>query len=130
MVVGLRNEGVFTPPSLEGTLVYPGTIGGVNWGGLAVHPERGLLFTNINKFAWQVRLIPRGESAPGDAEFGPQRGTPYGMSRSFLLSPSGLPCSPPPWGTLVAVDLVEGTVKWEVPLGIFLGLEGLPEAST
>jgi outer membrane protein assembly factor BamB len=69
-----------------------------------------------------VRLVPRADLVdaarvrPG-AETAPQRGTPYGMQREFLLSPSGLPCNAPPWGTLSAIDLTTGERVWERPLG-------------
>jgi quinoprotein glucose dehydrogenase len=53
-------------------------------------------------------------------------GTPYVMRRGFLLSPGGLPCTPPPWGALVAVSLRTGEKVWEVPLGTMPAREGQP----
>jgi len=84
-----------------------------------------------------VRLIPRAEyqqmrqNARANGmlgEFAPQLGTPYAMYREPLLSPSG-PCNPPPWGTLAAVDLARGAVRWEVPLGMVPQLAGIPGAA-
>jgi quinoprotein glucose dehydrogenase len=115
----LRNEGIFTPPSLQGTLTVPGNLGGMTWSGYAFDPRRGLLVTNTNNLIAKVRLIPR-EKVKNDNEegdYGPQSGSPYGMIRRFLQSPSDLPCSTPPWGTLIAVDMVEGKIRWRVPLG-------------
>ncbi len=117
---------IFTPPSLEGTLMFPGYGGGVNWGGVAIDQSRKVLITNVLRFAMWVRLHER---APG-SRGGNQRGTPYTMSRAPLVSPSGLPCNKPPWGTLVAVDLVSGDIKWEVPLGQVSDLADIPESET
>jgi len=115
----LRNEGVFTPPSLQGTLYIPGNLGGMNWSGYAFDPIRNLLIVNTNNLIARVRLIPRDKisSNTEDGNFGPQRGTPYVMLRRFLQSPSDLPCGAPPWGTLTAVDMVKGTIRWRIPLG-------------
>jgi hypothetical protein len=116
---------MFTPPSLRGSVLFPGNIGGSNWGGVAVDPVRGLAITPTNRLATVVRLVPRAEfdaaaAAHPDWQATPQRGTPYGMMRRTLRSPGGLPCNPPPWGALTAVDLT-GEIKWEVPLGVFEG---------
>jgi quinoprotein glucose dehydrogenase len=127
-----RSEGVFTPPSLKGSIQYPGIAGGTNWGSAAFEPEQGLLVLNMTHVPFVVRLIPRDEfdtpqapKAP-NTEYGKQLGTPYVISRRPLLSPMGLPCSPPPWGTLVAVHLSSGSVKWEIPLGTIRDLASIP----
>ncbi|MFL6601291.1 MAG: pyrroloquinoline quinone-dependent dehydrogenase [Steroidobacteraceae bacterium] len=115
----LRNEGIFTPPSMQGTLVVPGNLGGMNWSGYAFDPVRNLLIVNTNNLIARARLIPREKisSDNEDGNYGPQRGTPYGMLRRFLQSPSDLPCGAPPWGTLTAVDLAKGAITWQIPFG-------------
>ncbi|HWY87704.1 MAG TPA: pyrroloquinoline quinone-dependent dehydrogenase [Gemmataceae bacterium] len=125
-----RAGDIFTPPSLEGTLVFPSNVGGVNWGSAAYDSQRHLLFTDTNRLPILVKLIPRADfdSARKNAtdadrlhgEFARQTGAPYAMFRTPLLSPSGLPCNAPPWGTVAAVDLFSGKKVWDVPLGSFL----------
>ena len=130
-VAGLRSEGIFTPPSLRGSLLVPGNIGGMAWGGAAYDPTQRLLFIPANNVAAEARLIPRadfdrqareaGRNLAGGWEFARQSGTPYGMARRFLIAPGGAICSAPPYGTLTAIDAETAQVRWRVPLGQFPG---------
>ena len=125
----LKTGSIFTPPSLEGTLQLPGNVGGQNWGGMTYDPTHDLLILPANNLAAEVRLIRRDDYASlrdsrdrkldGDWEFAPQHGTPYGMMRRLLLSPKRIPCTTPPWGTLVAISASTGDKKWQVPVGQF-----------
>lgn len=137
----LRNEGIFTPPSVQGTLMIPSNVGGAHWGGVAVDPEREIAVVLVNRIASMVQLIPRdgfelararaAEQWLGDDfEYNPVRGTPYVMRRRLLLAPSKLPCTPPPFGTIVAVDLKTGRLLWETPLGSFASVLNSDLAAT
>ena len=120
----MRSEGIFTPPSLQGTVQNPGYVGGSNWGGVAIDSQRQIAVTNVNQIPTLVRLIPRDQLDSirdrGELEgwdLSEQEGTPYYMARRIFTSSLGLPCTKPPWGKLVAVDLVAGDILWDVPLG-------------
>ena len=117
----LDNRGVFTPPSLQGTLFFPGYAGGFQWGGPSVDEARDVMVVNQLRLPFWVRLAERTA-----ADRGNQRGTPYTMSRAMLASPSGLPCSRPPWGVLMAIRLSTGETLWEQPFGTMPGLEEVP----
>ena len=123
-IAGLRSDGLFTPPSLEGSVHYPFSAGGANWGGVSIDPEAGHLFVNTMRLASVVTLIPRAEyEAMDKSAFGypielyAQEGAPYAVVRAPLFSPLGAPCSPPPWGLLTALDLASGEILWETTLG-------------
>ena len=116
-IAALRFQGVFTPPSQQGTIIWPGNLGGVNWSGISIDERRGLLIAPTNRLAMVVRLIPRdslraAHAARPDIEYGREVGTPYAMSRDDLRI-----CTPPPWGMLTAIDLNAGRVKWQLPFG-------------
>lgn len=124
----MRYEGIFTPPTDQGLgmLLFPGTIGGPNWGGISIDPLRQIMVTNHSRLPNRVQLYPReavedlpigdGGARP-DQAIAPQAGSPYGVDRPMWLSPLGVPCLSPPWGYLAATDLRSGALLWSQPLG-------------
>ena len=124
LIATLRNEGIFTPPDLRGTLLTPGYIGGVNWGGMAFDQDHARIIAAVNLLPMVVTLLTRAEFEREvhsrdypHSQFGAQVGAPFGMRREPLLSPFGLPCTAPPWGALVSVDLRQQRIAWQSPLG-------------
>jgi len=121
----LRNDGLFTPPSLRGSLSLPGNVGGMNWSGYAYDPQNSLLVINANNLPSKMGVIQAdkyweavGQNAEPGLDYTQQAGAPFGMFRTFLFAKAHrLPCAPPPWGTLTAVDMAAGTIRWQVPLG-------------
>ncbi|MCO6049058.1 membrane-bound PQQ-dependent dehydrogenase, glucose/quinate/shikimate family [Mesorhizobium sp. RP14(2022)] len=133
----LRYEGPFTPPSTQGTIVYPGNFGVTDWGGLAVDPVRQVAFVNPDYMAFVDQLVPQevkpqgngaqataqpegkgpagGSDVQGSDEHGlnPNAGAPYAVALNPFLSPVGLPCQSPPWGYVAGVDLVSGKVVYK-----------------
>jgi len=132
LLAGARSSGIFTPPSLVPTVIFPGNIGGSNWSGIALDPARHLAIIPSNRLITLVDLIPR-DSVHGVAmrgsrfdEIAPQSGTPFAMRRRHLIAPDGTPCNPPPWGVLTAIDLETGDVRWEKPFGRIAQLDNVP----
>jgi quinoprotein glucose dehydrogenase len=124
LIKSLRNDGLFTPPSVQGSPSAPGNVGGMTWSGYAYDPKNSLLVVNTNNLPAKMRVIPAdkfwGEMRENaeDGEYTPQFGAPYGMFRTFLFAKAHhLPCAPPPWGMLTAADMATGTIRWQVPLG-------------
>jgi quinoprotein glucose dehydrogenase len=122
----LRNDGIFTPPSVRGTLAFPSNIGGAHWGGVAWDAPRQRVIVPVNTIAAFIRLVPtdgtdiaalRREADARGHQVNRLRNTPFHQVRGLLLGPDGVPCTPPPFGSLVAVDLASRTIAWSVPLG-------------
>jgi quinoprotein glucose dehydrogenase len=123
----LRYEGPFTPPSTQGTLVYPGNFGVMDWGGMAIDPERQIAFAHPNYMAFVDRLVPRqqaggnekgpsgGADLQGSHEHGynPNYGAPFAVELNPFLSPLGLPCQAPPWGYVAGLDLATGKLAYK-----------------
>lgn len=119
-------QGIFTPPSERGALLFPGNVGGVNWGSAAIDPDTGVMVAIVNRLPTVVTLIRReefeerrqeGRDNRLSGEFSAQRGAPYAMYRETFLSPAGTPCIAPPWGVLTAVRAATGEILWRTPLG-------------
>jgi quinoprotein glucose dehydrogenase len=129
----LRYEGMYTPVSPEWTLMYTGNAGGVNWGGLAIDQQRQVLVVNASNLAFKVKLIARDQieatraANPGE-EISRQAGTPWGMWRTMVVSPFGVPCNPTPWGVLAGIDLNTGEQLWQSTLGTTRDLAPVPIA--
>lgn len=126
-----RYDGLFTPPSVEGTFMWPGTAGANNWGGAAVDPRSGILYVNSSRVVQVIRLIPRADyerevreatngsiEGGNEAGFHAQEGSPYGIELFEWTNTLGLPCWEPPFGTFSAYDLASGERLYEVPFGL------------
>ena len=118
--------GDFTPPSVRGSISYPGQFGIINWGGVAIDEERQVMVFNSAVLPQLLQLVPRermkalaGSSGKQDHSKGlnMQGGTPYGVYVLPFLSPLGVPCSAPPWGNLTAIDIGSEKILWQRPLG-------------
>ncbi len=124
---------IYTPPSLEGTIIVPSTAGGINWGGVAVDPRTRVLVTKVLRMAHFAQLIPV-ENLPAKAAAtenlmgapAPLLGTPYALKQGPVTSPMFTPCNAPPWSALVAVDLQAGEIIWQTALGSLDALMPIP----
>src|SRR5690606_38700737 len=133
----LRYEGRYTPPSLEGSLVYPGNFGVFNWGSIAVDPVRGWAFTTPAYLAFVSKLVPRPDDTTHVVQSGgPPEGSlpalnenfgaPYASKMQPFLSPLGIPCQQPPWGFVAGADLATGKVVWRHRNGTVRDLSPVP----
>jgi quinoprotein glucose dehydrogenase len=120
----LRTGPIYTPPSREGTVLYPGMLGGNNWGAPAVDPQRRIMVANTKHMAMTLKLIPRAECS--ERMRMPQTGSPYCVDIAPVVSPLGAPCTPPPWSTLAAMDLSSGEILWQEPFGTLANLAPWP----
>ena len=121
-IAAARSDGLYTPPSEQGTILFPMTGGGVNWGGITFDPVNQILYANTTRGPHLIKMFPAEkfdelEAKYPDKEVSQQEGAPFGMIRDVMLSPLGVPCNRPPWGVLAAVDLKAGKILWESRLG-------------
>ncbi|AJC78488.1 quinoprotein glucose dehydrogenase [Rhizobium etli bv. phaseoli str. IE4803] len=128
-----RYDGRYTPPSLEGTIVYPGNFGTFNWGSVAVDPERQIMFGMPTYLAFTSRLVPAAEIPPrGQDEKGSEQGlnrndgAPYGVFMGPFLGPLQIPCQAPPWGYVTGVDLRTGKIAYMHKNGTVHDMTPLP----
>ncbi len=116
-------DGLYTPPTEQGTLAYPATAGGMQWGGGSYDPQSGLFYVNASTVAQIYRLIPREEyeeiqgGSGNEQGYYPQEGAPYGMYLVNFQNWAGMPCWKPPFGTMNAYDLSTGEKVWQRPFG-------------
>lgn len=128
----LRYEGQYTPPSIQGTVVYPGNFGVFNWGGVAVDPERQVMFGMPLYMAFTSRLVEKkGEvreeaSNSGEQGLNENAGAEYGIELQPLMSPLGVPCQRPPWGYVAGADLRTGEVVWKHKNGTIQDMSPIP----
>ena len=130
----LNYDGIYTPPSENGTLVFPGNLGVFEWGGMSVNPDRQIAVMNPIGLPFVSKLIPadpnRKQTAKGagtEAGVQPMYGVPYGVEISAFLSPFGLPCKQPAWGFVAGVDLKTHDVAWKRRIGTIRdSLPGIP----
>jgi quinate dehydrogenase (quinone) len=141
---GMRYDGLYTVPGTDMSLSFPGSLGGMNWGGLSVDPNAGYAFFNDMRLGLWVQMFPQGVERsvePPDASPEPEQregresvhaggetpntgmgavplgGTPYSVNKNRFLSQLGIPCQKPPFGSLTAVDLKTRQIAWQVPVG-------------
>ena len=138
----LRYEGQYTPPSVQGSIIYPGNVGVFNWGAVSVDPVRQMLFTSPNYMAFVSQLVPRAKvdaNSKRESETSgvqPNTGAPYAVIMHPLMSPFGVPCQAPAWGYVAGVDLTTSKVIWKhkngtsrdsspIPIGMNLGVPSM-----
>lgn len=123
-----RYTGLFTPPGTDASLNLPGSLGGMNWGGLSIDPVNQLAFVNDMRVGLEVQLVAADPADAGKKSDGneaaaitrpvPLSGTPYAINAKVrFMSPVEIPCQKPPFGTLTAVDLKTQQIAWQVPVG-------------
>ncbi|PKH21820.1 membrane-bound PQQ-dependent dehydrogenase, glucose/quinate/shikimate family [Enterobacterales bacterium CwR94] len=124
----LRYDGLYTPPGTDKSLSFPGSLGGMNWGSLSTDPNHHYIFVNDMRLGLWVQMVAAAPAKDGAVNSGgeavntgmglvPMKGTPYAVNKNRFMSPLGIPCQKPPFGTLSAIDLKTQKVVWQVPVG-------------
>lgn len=124
---GMRYNGLFTVPGTDTSLSFPGSLGGMNWGSISFDPNNQYMFVNDMRLGLWVQMIPQDTSKAKASDGGeaintgmgsvPLKGTPYAVNKDRFMSPLGIPCQAPPFGTLSAIDMKERKIVWQVPVG-------------
>ncbi len=129
----LNYKGRYTPPSLTGSIIYPGNFGTFNWGSVAVDPERQVMFGMPTYLAFTSQLVPRADIPPkGQDEKGSEQGlnrndgAPYGVFMGPFLGPLKIPCQAPPWGYVTGADLRTGDIAYKHKNGTVYDMTPLP----
>ncbi|WP_165856830.1 glucose/quinate/shikimate family membrane-bound PQQ-dependent dehydrogenase [Marinobacter sp. JSM 1782161] len=127
----LNYEGQYTPPSEQGTIVFPGNFGVFNWGSIAVDPKRQVMFGMPLYLAFTSKLVPKdgaelGETNQGEQGLNENAGAPYAVEMKPFLSPLGVPCQQPPWGYVAGADLQTGEITWKHKNGTVEDMTALP----
>ncbi|OCX66225.1 quinate dehydrogenase [Thioclava sp. SK-1] len=138
---GYRYDGLYTAPGTDYSLSFPGSLGGMNWGGMSYDPTAKTLYVNDMRLGLWVHMEPQERDAKesnGSEAVNtlmgavPLKGTPYSVIKNRFLSPLGIPCQEPPFGSLTSINMETQKVNWEVPLGtvqdtVLFGMKmGLP----
>ena len=123
----MRYEGLYTAPGTDKALSFPGSLGGMNWGGISTDPVHGFIFVNDMRLGLWIQMTPSVQhgdlTAPGGESVNtgmgavPLKGTPYSVNKNRFLSIAGIPCQAPPYGTLTAIDMKSRQIAWQVPVG-------------
>ncbi len=123
----MRYNGLFTVPDTDVSLSFPGSLGGMNWGSISFDPNNQYMFVNDMRLGLWVQMIPQDTSKSAASNGGeavntgmgavPLKGTPYAVNKNRFMSPLGIPCQAPPFGTLSAIDMKTRKIVWQVPVG-------------
>ena len=124
----MRYNGLYTPPGTDKSLSFPGSLGGMNWGSMSTDPNHNYLFVNDMRLGLWQQMVAAAPAKDGAVNNGgeavntgmglvPMKGTPYAVNKNRFMSPLGIPCQKPPFGTLSAIDLNTQKIVWQVPLG-------------
>ena len=122
----MRYEGLYTAPGTDISLSFPGSLGGMNWGGISTDPVHDFIFVNDMRLGLWIQMVPAereakassgGEAINAGMGAVPLKGTPYAVNKNRFLSLAGIPCQAPPFGTLSAIDMKTQKVAWQVPVG-------------